>query len=231
MEQIDITSPDDDTLFTDEEHVAVESIDFQFEQSSKVRGIYRKLMVFNGNHCYQSIKNKHKRKYKYRIDIAYLRPRPYRVHNIAWKYLYAALGGTVVSAIMIYIGWFSGLFNSSPGSYITTAVIITLASTLILFLLFAHNSYDKILFKSQTAGVDLIELLNQYPNKDVFRAFVGKFMVQIKKARAMKKLTPAKFLTLELKELRRLRDETVITEAQYEQGKKRILGHSAFKNS
>lgn len=231
MEQIDITSPDDDTLFTDEEHVAVESIDFQFEQSSKVRGIYRKLMIFNGNHCYQSIKKKHKRKYKYRIDIAYLSPRPYRVHNIAWKYLYAALGGTVVSAIMIYIGWFSGLFNSNPGSYFTTAAIISLASTLILFLLFAHNSYDKVLFKSQIAGVDLIELLNQYPNKKVFRAFVGKFLVQIKKARAMKKLTPAKFLTSELKELRRLRDETVITEAQYEQGKKKILSHSAFKNS
>lgn len=231
MEQIDITSPDDDTLFTDAEHVAVESIDFQFEQSSKLKGIYRKLMIFNGNHCYQSIKNKHKRKYKYRIDIAYLSPHPYRVHNIAWKYLYVALGGLVVSAIMIYIGWFSGLLNSNPGSYFTTAVIVSLASTLILFLLFAHNSYDKVLFKSQIAGIELIELINRYPDKDSFRDFVGKFMVQIKKARAMKKYTPSKFLAAELKELRRLKDETVITEEQYAEGKAIIFGHSAFKNS
>ncbi|MDH5353937.1 MAG: hypothetical protein OEY09_05770 [Gammaproteobacteria bacterium] len=231
MEQIDITSPDDDTLFTDEEHVAVESIDFQFEQSNKLRGIYRKLMIFNGNHCYQSIKNKHKRKYKYRIDISYLNPRPYRVHNIAWKYLYAALAGLSVSAIMIYLGWFSSLLNSGPGPLFTTIVITLLCSTLILFLLFAHKSYDKIIFKSQIAGIELIELINLYPDKHSFREFMGKFLVQIKKARARKKFTPSKLLASELKELRRLKDETVITEEQYEQGKSIIFAHSAFKNN
>lgn len=231
MEKIDITSNEEDTLFTDEEHIAVENIDFEFEQSNKIRGIYRKLTVFNGHHCYQSIKNKHKRKYKYRIDIAYLSPRPFRVHNIAWNFFYYALTAMVISAALIYIGWFSSFLNSPPPTYFTTTAIVTLSAMMILFLLFIHNSYDKVLFKSQIAGIELIELLNQYPNKDEFRAFVGKFMVQIKKARTSKKLTPSKFLASELKELRRLRDETVITEQQYQDSKKIIFSHGAFKSN
>ena len=229
MENIELKSPEETTLFTDEEHVVLDKVDFEFEQSNKVRGIYRKMTIFNGNHCYQSIKDKHHRKYKYRVDITYLNPHPFRKHNIAWKWLYSAVALLIISASLIAIGWFSNLLESTPNVYYSTAVVITISMALITLLLFAHNTYDKVIFKTQFGNIKLIELINKYPSKDEFRSFIGRFILQIKKERARKGLTTSKFLVHELREIRRLRDETVVSEEEYQSAKTIIFKHSAFR--
>ncbi len=231
MENIDLSSPDDVTLFTDEEHVVLDMVDFEFEQSNKVRGIYRKITIFNGNHCYQSIKNKHQRKFKYRVDIAYLNPHPFREHNIAWKWLYTAAALLVLSVMLGVIGWFSNAFGSTMNIYYSTSIVVSISATLIALLLFAHNTYDKVIFKTQFGNVKLIELINKYPSKDDFRQFVGRFIIQIKKARVNKGFTTSKFLARELREIRRLRNETVVTEEEYQTAKKVIFKHNSFKVS
>ena len=229
MEQIDLKSSDEVTLFTDEEHVVLDKVDFEFEQSSKLRGIYRKITLFNGNHCYQSIQNKHKRKYKYRVDIAFLNPRPFREHHIAWKWLYLSLAMLAISCLMIYIGWFSNLLSVTPNQYYLTALILFISFTCIGLLLFAHNTYDKVIFRTQFGNIKLIELLNKYPDKESFREFIGRFIMQIKMARIKKGFTASKFLAKELRELRRLRDEQVITEEEYQSAKAVIFRHDSFK--
>jgi len=229
MEEIDLTSPDDLTRFTDEEHVVLNSIDFELEQINKLRGINRKITVFNGNHCYQSFKDKHQRKYKYRVDIAYLNPQPYRVHNIAWKWLYLAAGLGFITAIAGIIGGMTNWLGAAPGIYYTITIVGGASATLIALLLFAHLSYDKVVFKTQFSGIRLIELVNKSPSKDEFRQFVSKFIVKIKRAKAKKAFSTSRFLAMELKELRRLRDETVVTEKQYQDAKKLIFRHESFK--
>jgi hypothetical protein len=62
MKNIDVSSNEEITLFTDDEKVVMTEIDFEFEQSSKIQGFYNKVTLFNGSHCYRLIKNKHKRK-------------------------------------------------------------------------------------------------------------------------------------------------------------------------
>ena len=90
--EIDLQGVEDETTqFSDEEAISVEHTNFEFEQSHKLRGIHRQLTVFNDSQCYQKIKNKHRRKYKFRLDLAYLDPRPFRIRNIVWKWLYASL--------------------------------------------------------------------------------------------------------------------------------------------
>lgn len=227
MENIDLSSPEDDTLFTDEEHIVLDTVNFEFEQANRVRGIYRKMTIFNGNHCYQSIKNKHKRKYKYRVDIAYLNPHPFREHNIATNWLYISAAFLLTSLISILVGWYSGLVT--PGAYYSTFTVVSVSATLISLLLFVHNTYDKVIFKTQFGNIKLIELINKYPNKDEFRKFVGRFIVQIKKAKAQKRFTTSKFLARELREIRRLRNETVVTEEEYQYAKGIIFKHSSFK--
>ncbi len=231
MENIDLSSPDDITLFTDEEHVVLDTVDFEFEQSSKIRGIYRKITIFNGNHCYQSIKNKHQRKYKYRVDIAYLNPHPFREHNIARKWLYASIAFFVISLILLLAGWLNDALGSAMSIYYSTSLILSISAACITLLLFAHNTYDKVIFKTQFGNVKVIELVNKYPDKDAFRQFVGRFIIQVKKARANKKFTTSKFLARELREIRRLRNETVVTEEEYESAKTIIFQHNSFKAS
>ena len=59
--EIDLQGLEDDTTtnFSDDEQIPVEHVNFEFEQISKIRGLFRKLTIFNDTHCYQSIKNKH----------------------------------------------------------------------------------------------------------------------------------------------------------------------------
>jgi hypothetical protein len=227
--EIDLESSEETTWFSDEEKVAIEKINVEFTQSSKIRGIYRKITVFNDHHCYQSIKNKHRRKYKYRVDLTFLDPRPFRVRKIAWNWLYGSIGLSLITLLMIYLGWFSGSF--APSTYYETSLIVVISAMMISLLLFAHNSYDKIIFKSQYGRVKFIEILNKNPDKNTFRKFVSRFMNQVKNEKSKKSFSQSKLLTRELQELRRLMNEGVISEEQYQSGKSLIFNHKSFQIS
>jgi len=227
--EINLESSEETTWFSDEEKVVIEKINFEFTQSSKIRGIYRKISIFNDHHCYQSIKNKHKRKYKYRVDLSFLDPRPFRERKVAWNWLYGSIGLALIGIVMIYLGWYSGLF--SPTAYYETSLIVIISAMLISFLLFIHNSYDKVVFKSQYGRVKFIEVLNKNPNKNTFRKFLSRFVKQVKNEKSKKVFSQSKFLTRELQELRRLKNEDVISQEQYESGKALIFKHKSFQVS
>jgi hypothetical protein len=227
--EIDLESNDETTWFSDDEKVTIDHVNFEFDQSNKIRGISRKITIFNDHHCYQSIKNKHKRKYKYRVDLSFLDPHPLRERKVAWSWLYGSFGLTLISMIMIYIGWFSGWVT--PSAYFGISLVVVISAILISLLLFVHNSYDKIIFRSQYGHVKFIEMINKYPDNRSFRKFIARFMLQVKNEKANKNYSQSKFLTRELQELRRLKNEEVISEEEYESGKTAIFKHSSFKIS
>ena len=227
--EIELESSEETTWFSDEEKVVIEKINFEFIQSSKIRGIYRNLTIFNDHHCYQTIKNKHNRKYKYRVDLSFLDPRPFRERKIAWNWLYGSIGLSVISVLMMYFGWFADLITPSINYKLSFVVIVS--ATFISALLFFHNTYDRVIFKSQYGRVKFIEVLNRYPDKNTFRKFIARFMNQVKNEKAKKNFSQTKFLTRELQELRRLKNEVVITEEEYESGKALIFSHKSFQVS
>lgn len=223
--EIDLEPVEDDTTtnFSDNEQIPVEHINFEFEQTSKLRGLYRHYTIFNDTHCYQSIKNKHQRKYKFRLDLAYLDPRPFRTRVRAWKWLYASLGFFGLDVVLI----FSGLLDTSSVNFLGAFTAITVAAIMCL-LAFFYYSRDKVFFRTQYGKIKLVELINKNPDSESFRSFITKFVMQIKKCKTAKGLNQNKFLARELQELRRLKDETVIPEASYEKAKRLIFKHEAF---
>jgi hypothetical protein len=227
--EINLQSVDDDTLFSDQDRVQVEEVNFEFTQNHKLRGIFREMSIFNDHQCYQSIQNKHQRKYKYRVDMTFLDPRPFRDKFVAWNWLYAAITLFVVSAGLIYAGWFGELYES--GTYSEIAIVIGLFAAVVFGLIFTHRSYDKVLFRTEFGKVKLIELINNHPDKKAFASFLSKFVKQIKLAKAASKFDSAKLITSELQELRRLKEESVISENRYEKAKKRLFKHKAFKSA
>ena len=226
-DEIDLEGFDDDTTnFTDDENIPVEHVNFELEQASRLRGIYRKITIFNDTHCYQSIKNKHQRKYKYRIDIAFLDPRPFRQRARAWRWLYIALALFGIDALLLL----TGLVDTSSINFLGLFVGLLAVGTMSL-LAFFYYSRDRVFFRSQYGKIRLIELINKNPDNDSFRSFVNKLIMQINKAKTARGLNQAKFLAQELKELRRLKDETVIPENSYEKAKQLIFRHEAFTSA
>ena len=226
-DEIDLQPFDDDTTnFTDDEHIPIEYVNFELEQAGKLRGLYRKITIFNDTHCYQSIKNKHQRKYKYRLDIAFLDPRPFRSRVRAWRWLYIAVALLGVDAVLLA----GGFVDTSSINFLGLFVGLLIVGIMSL-LAFFYYSRDRVCFRTQYGKIRLIELINKNPDNDSFRSFLNKLVMQINKAKTARGLTQAKFLARELKELRRLKDEGVIPENSYEKAKQLIFKHEAFTSA
>lgn len=224
-DEIDLQPLEDEvTQFSDDEKIPVDHVNFEFEQSHKLRGMYRKLTIFNDTQCYQSIKNKHRRKYKFRLNLAHLDPRPFRLRNIVWKWLYASLALWCSAVVIVFAGWFNSSSIISLGIF--TGVIVAALLTLLTFF---NLSHDTVYFRSQFGKIRLFELANNNPGKDDFRDFINKIVVQINKSKAAKGMNQSQLLAAELKELRRLKDEMIVPEESYEKAKQLIFKHGAFK--
>jgi hypothetical protein len=223
--EIDLKPVEDDTTeFSDNEHIPVEHVNFEFEQSNKLQGMLRQLTIFNDTQCYQSIKHKHRRKYKFRLDLAYLDPRPFRVRQIVWKWLYASLALWALDALLVFAGW----FDTTSVTFLGIITAITVAASITL-LVFFYLSHDTVYFRSQFGKIRLLELAYNNPDKDSFHQFINKIVVQINKSKTAKNMNQGQFLTSELKELRRLKDETIVPDESYEKAKRLIFRHEAFK--
>jgi len=227
-DEIDLEPLGDDTTtnFSDNEKIPVEHINFELEQRSKLHGLYRKITIFNDTHCYQSIKNKHQRKYKYRIDIAYLDPRPFRNRVKEMKWLYACGAFLGLDVALYFAGW----LDTSSVVFLGLFLAMLVAAVMSL-LAFFHYSRDRVFFRSQYGKIKLIEFINKNPDDESFRSFINKFIMQIKKSKTAKNLNQNKFLARELQELRRLKDETVIPVNSYEKAKQLIFRHEAFSTA
>jgi hypothetical protein len=215
-DEIDLEPFEDDntTNFSDNDRIPVEHVNFEFAQVNKLQGISRKLTVFNDTHCYQSIKNKHQRKFKYRIDL---------VRTVRWKWLYASLALWVLDLVLVFKGWLETSSVTFLGLFIGTPVV-----ALMTLMAFFYYSRDTVFFRTQYGKIKLVEVINKNPDTDSFRSFITKFVMQINKCKTAKGFNQNKFLARELQELRRLKDETVIPEASYEKAKRLIFKHEAF---
>jgi hypothetical protein len=223
--EIDLEPLEDSTTtnFSDNEQIPVEHVNFEFEQVNKLHGVNRHFTVFNDTHLYQSIKIKHQRKYKFRIDLAYLDPRPFRIRVKAWKWLYLSLALLGLDAALFFSGWLDTFSLSFFGAF--TAITV---GAIVCLLAFFYNSHDKVFFRTQYGKIRLVELVNKNPDNAGFRRFVNKFIMQIKKCKTAKGLNQNKFLARELRELRRLKDEAIIPTGSYEKAKQLIFKHKAF---
>ena len=225
--EIDLKPIEDEiTQFSDDEEIAVKHVNFEFEQSHKFRGMYRKVTIFNDAQCYQKIKIKHRRKYKFRLNLAHLDPRPFRLRHIVWKWLYASLALCCGAAVFVIAGWFDTSSVVSLGIF--AGVIVAALLTLLTFFYLSH---DTVYFRSQFGKIRLFELANNNPGKDSFRDFVNKIVVQINKSKAAKGMNQSQLLAAELKELRRLKDEGIGPDGDYEKAKLLMFKHQAFKST
>ncbi|MGD2170707.1 MAG: hypothetical protein PVI79_01410 [Gammaproteobacteria bacterium] len=226
-DEIDLESLDEDlTDFTDGENIPVDHVNFEIEQYNKMQGSFRKVTVFNDSQCYQTIKNKHRKKYKYRIDIAYLDPRPFRSRVMPWRWLYAGLALLGIDAVLLL----GGFVDASSVNLLGLSIALLVVG-IISLLAFFYYSRDRVFFRTQYGKIRLIELINKNPDNKTFRSFINSFVMQINQAKTARGLSQAKFLARELKELRRLKDDSVIPGNSYEKAKRLIFKHEAFTSA
>lgn len=183
-------------LFSGERH-------FSFKDKSTVHVILKSL-------------NKHK---EYLIDLAALDPKYRRKFVFAKKSLISFILFFSIGLIFYFSPALSYLELGNTDWFLSAAVVLCLIS-LILFLAFTR--YERV-FVSRHSKTPLIRFYNGLPNKEEFKQFTQ--FIQSESELRFEKLN----LDLqqqragELKTIRRMFDEGLMTLSQYDRAKKKLL--------
>ncbi|MCK4841213.1 MAG: hypothetical protein KAT04_04945 [Methylococcales bacterium] len=223
---------DEGSIFADEK-IVVTKINKEFKQQDKLKGVERQFTIFNNIYCSQMVNKKHGKKQNFYVNLTYLNVKPQHVFSIAWNCLITTAVFFIVSILFVYLEWFSsadGWFKSLQidGAIVSVSVSLTVSLCVIFLLMTILRTHDSFFLLSRHGGIPILEFQNNKPEKKSFDLFFDKLKAHIVKAQQISKLEPTRQLTLELKELRRLKDEKMIAEDLYEKAKNTIFSNSAF---
>ncbi|VAW98993.1 hypothetical protein MNBD_GAMMA22-1394 [hydrothermal vent metagenome] len=196
------------------------AIDRQLLQTSNAKSEERIFEVYNQKFMKVTVKNLIEEK-TYHINLSMLEPWPTRQCCVSYKWLSAIIFFFALSCI-------SGtyLYLSENPDYISLAVDTGALSILLMLasaLRYLYSSPNVMEFRSRFGGIVLVSILYNKPSKKEFSSFVEELKNRILMATQTLKVPREQMLAIELKELRRLANESVFSDDAYVKAKDRIF--------
>lgn len=220
-----------DNYDTFDERLNYRGLSEEFVQENTLRGIrrtfqlYKDAYIFQGLEWYRDKENK-----KYRLNLSCLKSKPEHIVKLQWKWVSSAIATAIWSIILIYVGYFtdvSSLVNDLEPVHMISCGVLMGTITVISLLLFLHYREDKFVFRGFQSDLVLIELDNNKPDTHNFERLLQSIRKAIEKSTHY--TDTQEQLVIELKELRRLRDEGVISTQDYETSRQLIFSHREYK--
>ena len=188
-------------------------------QESRFKGEVRRFEIYNDKFIKINIRNVFGDK-TYHVNMGMLEPWPTLHRRISWRWLlglsYFGLA-TLIYGIYLYLH----PDNETIGRlipFITLLLLLALAA----LLMFLYSSPNVMEFRSRYGNCPLIGLLKNNPNKQEFRHFTDELKTRVLAASQVVTFNKKQMLDIELKELRRLTDEGILLEQEYQQAKERV---------
>lgn len=189
-------------------------------QESNARGEKRSFEIYNDKFIKVTTNNIISKR-SYHLNLSMLAPWPVRHRNISWQWLLAVLYFSLTTlAFTSYIFYFQ---ETSKLERLLPFVVIFLLLSLATFLMFLYQSPNVIEFKSRYGNCVVLSLLYNNPTKKEFKNFVEEIKLRSMSASQVVKLDKKQMLEIEMNELRRLRNEEIITQHHYADAKARII--------
>ncbi len=189
-------------------------------QESNARGEKRAFEIYNDKFIKIITSNIFKNS-SYHLNLSMLAPWPVRHRNISWQWLSAVLYFSLTTlAFSSYLIYFQ---DSSKVEKLLPFVIVFLLLSLAAFLMFLYQSPNVTEFKSRYGNCVVLSLIYNKPNKKEFKAFIEEIKLRSLSASQVIKLEKNQMLNIEMNELRRLRNEAIITQQHYADAKARII--------
>ena len=160
---------------------------------------------------------------EYSIDLLALKTRSQRRICLSWPWLISSL--ISLSATLFLLWWLPrNLPGQANGYLLLTLVLGSLLITGQLYLFWLH-SCRKQYFLSRHAGIPLIELQVNQPSNSEFTKFVKHLEQCIARLGQDIELSTQQQLSGEMRMLRRLSKNRVISRDKYQRAKDRLFGH------
>ncbi|MFV2060048.1 MAG: hypothetical protein ACC653_05145 [Gammaproteobacteria bacterium] len=196
------------------------AIDRLLVQTSNAKSEERIFEVYNKKFMKITVKNLIEEK-SYHINLSMLEPWPIRHRWISYKWLFSILFFvSTTAACGLYLTLSNNPDNISLFVDIGALSILLMLASSLRFLYCSPNVME---FKSRFGGIILVSLLHNKPNKKEFSSFVDELKNRILMATSTLKVPREQMLAIELKELRRLANESVFSDEAYGQAKERIF--------
>ena len=156
----------------------------------------------------------------YRIDVIALMNKPTRSFALAWPWLIAAI--LLLGIILVEIST-SFIFPESGSWQAILIKVLIGVLVMVCLVIFFKLSYGKYVFKSRHAKVPLLDVWTGQPSGKAVKAFVKLLEQRIENAHNHMNLTKEQQITGEIKMLRRLMEENIIQNADYEPARARLM--------
>ncbi len=150
----------------------------------------------------------------YRIDLLALRAPSERIVGVAWKWWLISLGSFLLTVIFAW-----GLSSLQQGIFVLIAGGFGLLASLSLAALAWKKGSRQQVFYTRHSNIPLVTLHLGVPNKNEFQNFVSLLEEQIKALQQEFNLTRDQELAGELRTLRRLTNDGIISLHEYENSK------------
>jgi hypothetical protein len=201
----------------DDERPVEQTTNSRFEQKGLFGSCEARFRVFNDHYIEVKTSGLFKRDCEYELDCTFLDPRPVRVLRIDWW-----SGGLflVLVACLAAVAWRMPELSAPPASIWLAVTALVIAAALALGTCL-YRSSDRIIFYTRHGRAPLLKLLNRRPAPDQLESFVADIARRIE--RAKRQDDSEEFLSDELREHRRLKEQGVLTEQGYEVVKRRLL--------
>lgn len=189
-------------------------------QESNARGEKRLFEIYNDKFIKVTTNNIINNK-SYHLNLSMLAPWPVRHRDISWQWLLAVLYFSLTTfAYTAYLFYFQ---ESSKLEKLLPFIVIFLLLSLGSFLMFLYRSPNVIEFKTRYGNCVVLSLLYNNPNKTIFKEFIEEIKLRSLSASQVVKIEKNQMLDIEMNELKRMRNEGVISEHHYADAKARIL--------
>jgi len=181
-------------------------------------GLGVKVKLLNGRELHVEKKVKPHRT-KYIIDLLALEETSQQKTILGWKWFVAGL--TAILSMALCLSFLPMLDESML--YMALIYIVGLAGSAGCFLKAYKGTSRKQIFHSRSANIPLIELAINKPSKKVFNDFVNNLEALIQSSREGLVISTNNQLAGEMKMLRRLSEEGVLSVSAYKKAKTGLL--------
>jgi len=200
-------------------------INASLEQQGRL-GPVRQFQVVNGKEVRISIKSKPKPQ-TYAVHLLALADKGHLRLHIAWHWL-MLLSFCLLALLGYYLA--KSIFDFSFYAYEFSFVAGVGLIGLLALVLFVLNISRKRVFVSRYAKVNLFEVLINNPDYRSYKFFIDTLSGQLQKARRFWDLKPEHQIAGEMRMLRRLASQGIITQGIYNQAKDKLFSLSDKKS-
>ncbi len=157
----------------------------------------------------------------YSVDILSLKDKSKKIYFIAWKWLLASISFILIMLLCLKI--LPGYLDVNKNIYLGVIILTGTVGSIICFIKFWKHTSIKQIFYSRNANVPLIVLNAGKPSKKIFLSFINAVEKRIETFRNHMNITDERQMTGEMKMLRRLSENGVISNKSYEKAKVKLL--------